>query len=64
MATGMKDKLTGALINSHLSNDTCYSPFVDFDKVGSNINGIFCTDINTKHRTGRTTSQSIFTFAL
>jgi hypothetical protein len=49
----MKDKLTAVLINSHLSNDPCISPFVDFDKAGSNITGIFCKEYQHKTPDGK-----------
>jgi hypothetical protein len=35
---GKKDELTDVLINSHLSHDPCFSPFVDFDIVGLCVN--------------------------
>jgi hypothetical protein len=50
---GMKDELTAVHINSHLSNDPCYSPFVDFDKAGSNATGIFRKEYQYKTPDGK-----------
>jgi hypothetical protein len=50
---GMKDELTAVLINSHLSKDPCYSPFVDFDKAGSNATGIFRKEYQYKTPDGK-----------
>jgi hypothetical protein len=52
------DKLTAVCISSHLSNEPCFSPFVDFDKAGSNITGSFRKEYQSKHLMGRTTSQA------
>jgi hypothetical protein len=50
---GMKDELTSVLINSHLSTDPCISPFVDFDKPGSNVSGIFRKEYQHKTPDGK-----------
>ena len=55
---GKKDKLTAVCISSHLSNEPCFSPFVDFDKAGSNITGSFRKEYQSKHLMGRTKSQA------